>query len=473
MELEFRFADGAVVTDAWDGRSPWRAYRFLRAAPLVSARVDPQGTIAIDPDELNDARRVEPKAGFASRLGELVRGAGRVGRGGVDAMALRRGAGSASHGTLRVTLARFALVVLCALPAWLLMRGALSGGPAANPYFVDGAGPLPWLFVARMVMQVGAAWAGGLAAGLLAALILDQLLLAGAVRVLSPRRGPWDRPRLLPAIFRGGRRTSGRCCAWRSSRCSRGAAAWRRCAGCRGDCTRPASAPAGGPTRSTSSIPLAVLLAGLLWLALVAAFALWTRVIVVADGRRRVRRAAAVALGVFRRRPGRALAGPAAALLLAALLPGIALAWWRGSEPLGGVAVALFTLLALAAFAAQAWIWARLVAAAVARYAQPEMDGPRYAPDTPFGTFRALSRGARGAGAWRRAERPAGPGAVAAAAGSCAVSVASTVRLVSTREPPGVPPVPAAATLCALVVVATCESGIPSAGESRSVDSVA
>ncbi len=69
VELEFRFADGAVVTDAWDGRSPWRSYRFLRAAPLVSARVDSKGTIAIDPNELNDARRVEPKAGFAADWG--------------------------------------------------------------------------------------------------------------------------------------------------------------------------------------------------------------------------------------------------------------------------------------------------------------------------------------------------------------------------------------------------------------------
>ena len=69
VELEFRFADGAVVTEAWDGRAPWRAYRFLRAAPLVAARVDPRGTIAIDPDELNDGRRIEPKPGLADDWG--------------------------------------------------------------------------------------------------------------------------------------------------------------------------------------------------------------------------------------------------------------------------------------------------------------------------------------------------------------------------------------------------------------------
>jgi len=72
VELEFRFADGAVVTEAWDARSPWRAYRFLRAAPLVSAHINPKGTIAIDPDERNDGRRVEPKAGFAADWGHWL-----------------------------------------------------------------------------------------------------------------------------------------------------------------------------------------------------------------------------------------------------------------------------------------------------------------------------------------------------------------------------------------------------------------
>jgi hypothetical protein len=68
-ELEFRFADGAVVTDAWDGRAPRRAYRFLRAAPLVEARVNPTGAIAIDPNERNDGRRLEPLPGFAADWG--------------------------------------------------------------------------------------------------------------------------------------------------------------------------------------------------------------------------------------------------------------------------------------------------------------------------------------------------------------------------------------------------------------------
>jgi hypothetical protein len=323
-------------------------------------------------------------------------------------MALTRDPRPFSRETLRVALARFALVVLCALPAWLLTRGAISGGPASNPYFVDGEGPLPWLFVARLVMEVGAPWAGGLAAGALGAVVLDQLLLAGAVRVLFPRRGPWDRPRLAPAVFREGLAHLGPLvrvvllallAGGVGIAALRGLSRWLHKTGVR----------AGWWSYTIDlTIPVAALASTGLWLALVAAAALWTRVIVVADGRRRARRAATVALGVFRRRPGRALFGPAAALLLAALVPAPVLAWWRLREPLGGAGVTLFTLLVLAALALQAWIWTRLVAAAVARYAAPEMEGLRYVPDAPFGLFRWLRREGRTAGAKSRAA-PAEP----------------------------------------------------------------
>jgi hypothetical protein len=318
-------------------------------------------------------------------------------------MALTRAPRSFSRGSLRVTLARFVLVVLCALPAWLIVRGAISGGPATNPYFVDGEGPLPWVLVVRMVMEVGAGWAGGLAAGAMAAVILDQLLLAGAVRLLSPPRGPWDRPRLAPAVFRGGLAH-----LWPLLRVTLlallvgglGAAALRRLS----RWLHEAGVRAGWWSYTIDvAIPLVVFAAILAWLALVAAAALWTRVIVVADGRRRARRAAAVALGVFHRRPGRALAGPAVALLVAALVPAPVLAWWRASEPLGGAGVAWFTCLALAALAFQAWIWTRLIASAVALYATPQMDGLRAVPDAPFRVFRWFRKEGRAAGEARSA----------------------------------------------------------------------
>lgn len=69
VEVELRFADGAIVREAWDGRSPWRRYRALRAAPLVDARVDPAWKIRVDVTPQNNALTVEPDNGFVKDWG--------------------------------------------------------------------------------------------------------------------------------------------------------------------------------------------------------------------------------------------------------------------------------------------------------------------------------------------------------------------------------------------------------------------
>jgi len=65
VDVMFRFADGTVVRELWDGRSPYRIYRFLRAAPLSEVRIDPEGKIALDPDPVNNARLREPNRRLA------------------------------------------------------------------------------------------------------------------------------------------------------------------------------------------------------------------------------------------------------------------------------------------------------------------------------------------------------------------------------------------------------------------------
>lgn len=65
VEVVFRFADGAVVRDAWDGRAPYRTYRFLRPAPLSEVRVDPEGKIALDANPVNNGRRRDPDRDLA------------------------------------------------------------------------------------------------------------------------------------------------------------------------------------------------------------------------------------------------------------------------------------------------------------------------------------------------------------------------------------------------------------------------
>ena len=58
VSVVFAFADGAVVRDRWDGRSDWRAYRFVRPAPLVRVTVDPERRIAVDDRPDNNALSV-------------------------------------------------------------------------------------------------------------------------------------------------------------------------------------------------------------------------------------------------------------------------------------------------------------------------------------------------------------------------------------------------------------------------------
>jgi len=60
VEVHFRFADGALVRERWDGHADYRLYRFVRAAPLSEVHVDPEGINLLDPDPANNARTRDP-----------------------------------------------------------------------------------------------------------------------------------------------------------------------------------------------------------------------------------------------------------------------------------------------------------------------------------------------------------------------------------------------------------------------------
>jgi hypothetical protein len=65
VEVLFRFADGATFRDDWNGRAPYRAYRFVRRAPLEEVEIDPERRIVMDPDPANNARLRVPDRGLA------------------------------------------------------------------------------------------------------------------------------------------------------------------------------------------------------------------------------------------------------------------------------------------------------------------------------------------------------------------------------------------------------------------------
>ncbi|ANM30368.1 hypothetical protein ABI59_13490 [Acidobacteria bacterium Mor1] len=58
VEVRFVFRDGAVVSDSWDGRAPYREYRFQRPAPLREVLIDPAGRVALDPDVSDNGIRL-------------------------------------------------------------------------------------------------------------------------------------------------------------------------------------------------------------------------------------------------------------------------------------------------------------------------------------------------------------------------------------------------------------------------------
>jgi hypothetical protein len=76
VEVELRFSDGAVLLDAWDGRSTWRAYRAVRSAQLEEVRIDPERKIAVDLHAENHDLRRAPDRRFvwdwAGWLGALA-----------------------------------------------------------------------------------------------------------------------------------------------------------------------------------------------------------------------------------------------------------------------------------------------------------------------------------------------------------------------------------------------------------------
>jgi hypothetical protein len=61
VEVVFRFADGAGFRETWDGRAPYRGYRFVRPAPLSEVRIDPDARVTLDalPDNNGQLREAD------------------------------------------------------------------------------------------------------------------------------------------------------------------------------------------------------------------------------------------------------------------------------------------------------------------------------------------------------------------------------------------------------------------------------
>lgn len=61
VDVRVSFADGSQVTERWDGRERWRAYRYERPARAASAQVDPDRVLLLDLNSVNNSRTLAPR----------------------------------------------------------------------------------------------------------------------------------------------------------------------------------------------------------------------------------------------------------------------------------------------------------------------------------------------------------------------------------------------------------------------------
>lgn len=65
MELRVTFADGQQVIDRWDGRQASRVFEFESASPAVEAYLDPNRTLLLDDNYLDNRRMTTPSHNIA------------------------------------------------------------------------------------------------------------------------------------------------------------------------------------------------------------------------------------------------------------------------------------------------------------------------------------------------------------------------------------------------------------------------
>ncbi len=292
------------------------------------------------------------------------------------------------RGSWTLVLARFTLIVAATAPAWAKGWSLIAAGPARQPYFTDVSGPLPLPHILQMFRIVGdkvPMVALGCAA---LAVLLSALLTAGALAVLAP-----DRP------ARG----------WRSMVSHAWSEGWEHLpaflrilvlevitlglgmwligkAFDRLDIT----GQKGLWTAYTREVllPLIKLLCSGAFMATVGAWGLHTRLLTVADERRRVRRTALLTLRLWRRRPW---AGPGlfvVTTLAGVLLSGWVLVTWRQAPPGSQAAAWMRMVTWWGVLLLLSWLWHFLLRAGRILADRPDVTLIRTTPDEGFGLGR-------------------------------------------------------------------------------------
>lgn len=67
VDVRVTFADGSTATEAWDGRDPWKAFRFRRGARVTDVDVDPDHVLRLDVQRTNNSWTTSPQAARVAR----------------------------------------------------------------------------------------------------------------------------------------------------------------------------------------------------------------------------------------------------------------------------------------------------------------------------------------------------------------------------------------------------------------------
>ncbi|AKT36352.1 hypothetical protein [Chondromyces crocatus] len=284
---------------------------------------------------------------------------------------------------LRLALLRLLVVVLTSLPALISALSGLDAGAARRPHYTETAGRLPIARLVQLLRDLPDGYVAALGASVVLAVLADQLLTGAAMSLLGPR--PPREPRVLAAVWRQGLTH-----LWPFLRSAAlGVVLMGIGATVIGLLFRRLDVIGyrEGWTGETRVLVLPLLSAALtaLWLASVGALVFWCRLLTAADGRRRVRRTALLALRVLWRHPFRSWGLFVSSTLVTTLLPAVVLAAWRQAEPVRGAALSLLLSGWLAALCLQALVWVWLVRAGWLLYLHKGLLDLRHAPDDAWG----------------------------------------------------------------------------------------
>jgi hypothetical protein len=66
--VEIKFDNGEKIREHWDGQSRWIRFSYQKKAKVESAEIDPDHTVQLDRDNLNNSFVVEPEPKATNKL---------------------------------------------------------------------------------------------------------------------------------------------------------------------------------------------------------------------------------------------------------------------------------------------------------------------------------------------------------------------------------------------------------------------